>query len=423
MPIRTPLRLPGWGAVAHVFVAVALALPFALAAASIGLAAALPDQSLLNRWLLVLLGIGFLAAVTWAALLPPVRQVEVGTARVLLGVELPDVAVPAAARSRLAGASWLGLLVVLGAVVGLAVLYLLPTGVGLLAHPLSGAEEVRWPNSTATWETGTGWSAAWVVLPGLGSLLAMAAVVVVAARLLVRWAPGVLGPTAADRLALAQARERDLARANALARDVHDTIGHTLTAMTVQATAARRLLPTDPARAAQAMAAVEELGRRAQADVDAVVGALRDGRSAGPLAPVGGSDAVHRLRSFVDDLPVPVRADLPTTLDVPVDVAAVVEAAVREGLTNAVRHGRPPVTLQVLRAGDRVRVEVRNAVPAIGAETPAGRPGGGVGLAGLRERVLLADGSVVAGREDGDGADGSGRWMLVAEVPVAGGGA
>jgi hypothetical protein len=78
-----------------------------------------------------------------------------------------------------------------------------------------------------------------------------------------------------------------------VARDLHDRLGHTLTAMTVQVTAARRLLATDPEAAGRVLAAVEDLGRRAQSDVDGVVRALRDGAqgntevSGGPLDLVG----------------------------------------------------------------------------------------------------------------------------------------
>lgn len=79
---------------------------------------------------------------------------------------------------------------------------------------------------------------------------------------------------------------------------MHDTLGHTMTAMTVQATAARRLLAADPAAAERAMAAVEELGRRAQSDIDQVVGTLRDAATASTQAPEdrdGSTDLVAAL--------------------------------------------------------------------------------------------------------------------------------
>lgn len=398
----------GWGPVAHVFLAVALALPVMGAALAIGLAMTLPEQSLLNRWLLMVLGLLFCAVVAWVALLPPVRQVEVATARTLLGVALPDVPDPADRRSRTAGAAWLALLVVVGLGVGVAVLYLLPTGIGLVAHPLSGDDELVWPGGADAWHTGTGWSAAWVSVLGLVALVLLALVVVLAGWLLVRWAPPVLGPTSAERLALAAARERDLAQANALARDVHDTIGHALTAMTVQATAARRLLGRDPAAADRALTAVEELGRRAQQDVDAVVGALRTGSAPPSRVPVA-DDPAARVRAVVAGVPAEVQLDLPESLPVDAPVADTLEAVVREGLTNAVRHGGAPVTVQVAAAEDVVRVAIGNPVPDPADRTTTARAGSG--LQGLRERLLLHDGTLSAGPESG------GDWWLRAEIP------
>ena len=65
------------------FLAIALCLPLVAATAMIGASMA-QDQSMLNLWLLGLLATSFLVVVVWASLLPPVRQVEVSTARALL---------------------------------------------------------------------------------------------------------------------------------------------------------------------------------------------------------------------------------------------------------------------------------------------------------------------------------------------------
>lgn len=397
----------GWGAVAHVFLAVALSLPIAVGAITIGVSATLSDQSWLNRWLLTLLALAFLATVGWAALLPPVRQVEIAAARSLLGVDLPDVTEPLARRSRLAGASWLAILIGVGLVIGLAILYLLPAGFGLIAHPMSGERDLRWPNGSGVWRTGAGWSAAWVAVLGVVALVLLAGVLWLAARLLVRWSVPVLGPTYGERLALAAGRERDLARANALAREVHDTLGHTLTAMTVQVTAARRLLGRDPDAADRALAAVEEHGRRAQADVDAVVGALRSGGDPTPLRPPAGTDAVARLRALVEQSPVKVAAKLPDSLALDPAIWHDLESVVREGLTNAARHGHGDVRLSVAADERVIRVEVANVVDV---RSRSGRVGGR-GLAGLRERVLLRDGTIEAGPDEG------GDWWLRVTLP------
>lgn len=174
--------------------------------------------------------------------------------------------------------------------------------------------------------------------------------------------------------------------------------------MTLQATAARRLLATDPAAAERAMLAVEELGRRAQADVDGVVGALRGDAAE---AVDDDEDLVEAVAHLVSDQPGPVRLDAPDRISVPAGHVRTAYRIVQEGLTNAARHGRPPVSVSLRQDAAGLRVEVRNGLGP-GAATPtAGRRG----LVGLRERVLLLGGELSAG------ADGE-HWVLSAELPL-----
>ncbi len=402
-----------WGGVAHVFLAVALCLPLVAAAAMIGVSVVAGDSSVLNLWLLTLLAITFLAVVVWASLLPPVRQVEVSTARALLGYDeqaLPDVRSPRAWASRRRGAAWLALLVGAGLIVAAAILYLVPFGISLVSFPLSGHSAMTWPGIGKATHTGTGWHASWLVGPGLLVLVACLAVLGAVARLLVTLAPRVLGPTLTERVAVAADRERVLARANAVARDLHDRLGHTLTAMTVQATAARRLLPTDPQATERALAAIEELGRRAQADVDGVVRALRDGAADG--GPVSGApamvDLVDVARALLQESTLDVEFPAPEGLYVDHGCAKTAQAVIREALTNATRHGTGSAALGLRANEQSVCIEVRNPIRHASSTTPQR-----AGLAGLNERVLLADGQITAGPEGGD------SWLLTARLPIS----
>jgi signal transduction histidine kinase len=400
-----------WGGVAHAFLAVAICLPLVATAVLIGASLTAQDSGSLNTWLLALVAVLFVAVVVWASLLPPVRQVEVSTARALLeydDVALPDVPSPRAWASRRRGTAWLALLAGVGLVVGSAILLLMPFGIGLLSFPLSGDSTVSWPVTRSTSHTGTGWHSVWLVGPGLLAVVACLAVVAGAGRLLVALAPRVLGPTLTERVAIAADRERAMARANALARDLHDRLGHTLTAMTVHATAARRLLPTDPQAAERAMAAVEDLGRRAQDDVDGVVRALRDG------APGGGSevraeplDLVGTARELADESTLEVRLGVPDGLPVDHACGDIARAVIREGLTNATRHGTGTATLRLHADEQSVCIEVRNPIRPGGRTTPER-----AGLGGLHERVLLGDGEISAGPEGGD------SWLLTARLPI-----
>jgi signal transduction histidine kinase len=401
----------GWGGIAHVFLAIALCLPLVAAAAMVGVSLTASDSSALTTWLLALVAAGFVALVVWASLLPPVRQVELSTARALLDqsdAALPDVRLPGAWASRRRGAAWLALLCGVGLVVATAILYLVPFGISLLFSPMSDDTTVSWPLLGPTHSTG-GWSTVWLVGLGLLALVLCLAVVGVAARLLAALAPRVLGPTLTERVVIDADRERALARANALARDLHDRLGHTLTAMTVQATVARRLLATDPDAAERAMAAVEDLGRRAQEDVDSVVRTLRDG-APGSGAEVSDEpvDLAGPARTLAHEATSDVELRAPERLLVDAPCADAAQSVIREALTNATRHGTGSATLLLDVADQSLHIEVRNPVRR-GAPTAAGR----AGLDGLRERVLLAGGEITARPEGGD------TWLLAARLPVS----
>jgi signal transduction histidine kinase len=398
-----------WGGVAHVLLAIALCLPLVAAAVMIGVSMA-QDPTTLNMWLLSLVAIGFLALVVWASLLPPVRQVEVSTARVLLDHDdatLPDVRSPSAWASRRRGAAWLALLTGVGLVVAAAILYLVPLGIGLLAFPLSGDSTLNWAVIGRDSHPGAGWHAIWLVAPGVLALALCLIIVRAASRLLVALAPRVLGPTLIERVGIAADRERALAHANTAARDLHDRLGHTLTAMTVQATAARRLLATDPEGANRALAAVEDLGRGAQEVVDGVVRTLRDGAQDG-IEVTGEVDLVGAARALAQECPLDVEVVVPAGLPVDHNCAETARAVIREGLTNATRHGTGSATLRLHSIKQSVSIELRN--PIRRGALPAPRR---AGLGGLQERVLLADGQISAGPEEGE------SWLLTARLPIS----
>jgi signal transduction histidine kinase len=401
-----------WGGVAHVFLAVALCLPLVAVAAAIAASMAVEDPSLLTRWLLILLAIVFVAVVVWASLLPPVRQAEVSTARALLEYDedrLPDVRAPRTWASRRRGAAWLAFLVGVGLVVAAAILYLVPFGISLVSFPLSGRTTMTWPGVGKATHTGTGWHAIWLVGPGLLAIFVCLSVLGAAARLLVSLAPRMLGPTLTERVLVAADRERVLARANAVARDLHDRLGHTLTAMTVQATAARRLLPTDPQATERALAAIEDLGRRAQADVDGVVRALRDGAQAGTEvsdAPTA-VDLVDIAQALVRESTLDVELLVPAGLHVDHGCAQTARAVIREALTNATRHGTGSATLRLHSNEQYVYIDIRNPIRQVSPATPQR-----AGLAGLHERVILTHGQITAEPQ------GGASWLLTAKLPI-----
>jgi two-component system, NarL family, sensor histidine kinase DesK len=183
-----------------------------------------------------------------------------------------------------------------------------------------------------------------------------------------------------------------------IARDLHDLLGHSLTAITVKAGLARRLGPADPAGAVDQIAEVEELSRRVLADVRAAVSGYREVTLASELA---------RGRELLRVSGI--SAHLPTATDV-ADPAhqELFGWAVREGLTNVIRHARAR-SCEVRVSASCVEViddGHGSAAPPGSAALP------GNGLSGLRERAAAAGGGVEAGPVQPAG------WRLRVWVPA-----
>ncbi len=191
----------------------------------------------------------------------------------------------------------------------------------------------------------------------------------------------------------AVARERER-----FSRDLHDTLGHTLSVMVVKAAVVRRLAPTDPVAAAGHAADIEDVGRRAMAQLrDTVDGALapslrdelREARTA--LAAAG------------------IRATVPSAPPVPTSAAAPLAWVLREAVTNVLRHsGASECRVDVTCDGERVRLTV--ADDGVGGPAMSGDGGRRGGLDGLRERLAAAGGGL-------DAAPGGGGFVLTAWVP------
>jgi two-component system sensor histidine kinase DesK len=197
------------------------------------------------------------------------------------------------------------------------------------------------------------------------------------------------------RVAVAEERER-------FSRDLHDLLGHTLSVMVVKAQAVRRLAATDPEAAAQHAADIERVGRTALLDVRQAVDAMRAPTLPEELAGARDALAAAGIRTTIEA----------GTTELPDDTGAVLAWALREGVTNVLRHsGADSCRIEVIDRGDHTELVVVD--DGVGAPTP---PADGTiaragGLDGLRDRVRAAGGSVDAG-STGDG------FRLVASIPA-----
>lgn len=356
-------------------------------------------------------------------LLPLVRSLESAAARTLCGLPGPRAHWPAvgparswAARRR--SAAWFTLHVGLGALVSGASLAVPPMAVVLLVLPFAPA--LRTGNWAWPWDHAG--DAVWTApVAGAALLVLLAAAVHGAGTLLARCAPLLLGPTPADRLAAAERRAADLANRNRLARELHDSVGHALSAVALQAGAARRVLESDPAFVRQALAAIEETGRGAVAELDAVLGLLRsdgDDRHAGPTLATGLEALLARTRATGTEVVARTDPALGPLEALDGRVSAEAFRIVQEGLHNALRHA-PGATVRLDLAEERgpegraLRVTVQNTVDnAVPGPGPV-RDAGGRGLAGITERAALLGGTASAGRAGG-------LWRLSARLPLPG---
>ncbi|HSL66121.1 MAG TPA: histidine kinase [Gaiellaceae bacterium] len=222
----------------------------------------------------------------------------------------------------------------------------------------------------------------------------------------------------ARRAERAAERERRLAAAEErtrIARDLHDSAGHAINVILVQAGAARLLREQDPERSRTALETIEEVARETLGEIDQLVRALReDDRPAeqGTVEPAPGLAAVEALaeRHRAAGLDVAVRArgsrrPLPPALD---------RAAFRilqEALTNAARHGEGSADVEIGYGPGALQLTVSNRVPP-GRSQAAG----GHGIVGMRERAALLGGSLET--ETGDGG-----FRVRARLPYGGEGA
>jgi signal transduction histidine kinase len=229
--------------------------------------------------------------------------------------------------------------------------------------------------------------------------------------------------TRLERERATQARMAVAAERARIARELHDVVAHNVSAMIVQADGAAYVLESEPEQAKSALRTISDTGRQALTEMRRLLGVLRgeDGEATSQdYVPQPGVEQLAELIDQVRDTGLPVTFRIegrPRPLPTGVELTAY--RIVQEALTNTRKHGGP-------HAGATVRLEYTPDALTVLAEddgqgSPLGRheergaDGRGHGLIGMRERVGMVGGVLVAGPRPGGG------FRISATLPLDGG--
>ncbi|OLF09089.1 sensor histidine kinase [Actinophytocola xinjiangensis] len=355
-------------------------------------------------------GIGVVLAVMLATtFIPAVRVLEGTAVRELLDDPVPDTTFGATAswRVRLRFSAMFLLHVLIGAVLSFCTLLLPVMLVSGVAAPFTG--QIGLIGNTPL-QVPTGLASAWIpFVPVLGAVVLVHAVRL-AGWALRRAAVTLLGVPPWERIEQLERQAEHLIERNRLAQELHDSIGHALSVVTMQAGAARFALSAGTQHVEEALGAIESAGRAALDDLDYVLGRLRDepAREKPPSSLTQLPHLIEATRLAGVTVDAHIDGDLAR---LPATVSRQAYRIVQECLTNVLRHaGQVLMELRVEVTDGRIDLLARNPVRATGAR----RTGGGRGLRGIAERVDLLGGQFSAGRQ-GD------RWEVAVSLAWDGG--
>ncbi|WP_405489253.1 sensor histidine kinase [Streptomyces sp. NBC_00096] len=186
-----------------------------------------------------------------------------------------------------------------------------------------------------------------------------------------------------------------------MARDLHDLLGHSLSLITLKSELAGRMLPDQPEAAARQVADIEQVSRQALVDVREAVSGYRRPTLPGELA---GARTALTAAGILADLPSDCDAELPE------EIESALAWALREAVTNVVRHSGAKRCTVGLAARQTLAGPV--AELTVTDDGSAGPTVPGNGLTGLTERLEAVGGTLSAG------ASGKTGFRLQARIPI-----
>jgi len=171
-----------------------------------------------------------------------------------------------------------------------------------------------------------------------------------------------------------------------IARDLHDVLGHTLSVITLKSELAGKLMERDPERARKEIGEVENISRQALSDVR---DAIRGYRSQGLVAELA------QAKTTLETAGLAVQCDAATTVKLPAVQESVLSLAVREAVTNVVRHAQARTCrMRLEQENGSCRLEIQD-------DGRGSSNGEGNGLRGMRERVEMLGGTLQRSTDSG----------------------
>lgn len=210
-----------------------------------------------------------------------------------------------------------------------------------------------------------------------------------------------------------------------IARELHDSVAHSIGIITVLSGAAARVVETKPEQTRQALTGIETTSRETLLELQRMLGALRRAEpddampQAAPLAPAGSLADVPQLAERAAGAGVRVQVTWQgERRPLPPEIELSAFRIIQESVTNVVRHsGARTCRVAVGYEPERVTIEVvddgDDGLGGPGRPRPSAAAGGsGFGLLGMRERVTLLSGQFSAGRRPGGG------FRVAARLPI-----
>lgn len=262
-----------------------------------------------------------------------------------------------------------------------------------------GRTDIDWQEVDIWLEDVPEWTV-WL-LPIAGVFLAAVSAHIISGfgRLHALMARPLLGPSEREQRAVLKRRTDVLEERTMLAHELHDSLGHTLTMMVVQAGAAGHVFDNDPEFARDALGNIETSGRQALGELDRILGLLREDQGAA-TTPQPDLTSLPGLVEQMNAAGMEIRLTTEGGLEhAPRDISRFAYRIVQEALTNVLKHAGVAATeVRIHRTAGALEIEVTDDGPGRPAsEEPDSVGAGGRGLVGVRERVALLGGSVEAG--------------------------